>query len=131
MEGTAAILSGWRLHKQGATWLPYLLFGIIGVLAGLLAMVWPGLTMVILVYMIGFWAVFGGISEIFMGISIRKTVERWWIMLFSGIISVLFGLLVIYSPFEGILMMIWCLAGFMLLIGIMGLLFAFRLKSQN
>lgn len=129
LEGLAALISGWRLHKQGATWWPYLLFGIIGILAGLLAMAWPGLTMIVLVYLIGIWAIFGGISEIFMGASLRKTVDRWWIMLLAGIISVLFGMLVIYSPFEGMLMMIWCLAGFMLVIGIIGLIFAFRLKK--
>ena len=129
MEGAAAIYSGWQLHKRGNTWWPYLLFGIVGILAGFAAVVWPGVTMIVLVYLIGLWAIFGGMSEIFMAVGLRNDLDRWWVMLLSGIVSVLFGMLVLYAPFEGMLAMIWCLAGFALIIGIFSLFFAFRLKS--
>ena len=128
LEGASAIAAAWRLHKQRAAWWPCLLFGIIGILAGALAVVWPGLTMLVLVYMIGIWAIVGGISEIFMSVSLRKSLDYWWWMLLAGICGVLFGMLILYAPIEGILMMIWCLAGFTLFSGILSLLLAFQLK---
>lgn len=130
-DGLATISTGWRLHRQGIRWWPYLLFGIIGILAGMVAIIWPGITIVILVYVIGLWAIFGGVSEVFAALSIKREFDRWWIMLLSGILSVIFGLLIIASPFEGMLVMIWFLAGFTLLVGIFLLIFALRLKSAN
>ncbi|MBQ4133674.1 MAG: HdeD family acid-resistance protein [Desulfovibrionaceae bacterium] len=131
VEGVSAIIGGWRLRKQGGTWWPYLLFGVVGIVAGLLAAAWPGLTMVVLVYIIGIWAVISGMSEIFMSVNLRRTIDRWWLLLLSGIVGVLFGVFLLYAPLEGMLMMIWCLAGFALALGIFSLIFAFRLRKGN
>ncbi len=54
LEGGSALGIGWRLHKSGARWWPYVLFGGIGILAGVIALVWPGITAFALIYIIGF-----------------------------------------------------------------------------
>lgn len=128
MEGITALVTGWRMHKQGNKAWPYFLFGAIGIIAGLLAFVWPGLTSMVLVFMIGIWAIFGGMSEIIMSVGVRKQVDRWWILLLSGIISVLFGMFILYAPLEGMLTIIWVLAGFTLAIGIISIILAVQLK---
>lgn len=129
MEGITFLVTGWGMRKQGSLAWPYFLFGALGVLAGMAAFAWPGMTSIILVYIIGIWAVFGGVSEIFMAVGSRKHVERWWVLLLSGIISVLFGVFLMYAPLEGMLALVWVLAGFLVVIGVICLVFAVQLKK--
>ena len=86
-DGVFALATGWRLHKRGARWWPYLLFGVIGVLAGFLTLVWPAITAIVLIYIVGFWALFGGISQIAAAVRLRKEIEGEWLLALAGVFS--------------------------------------------
>ena len=128
MEGVTFLVSGWGMRKQGSKAWPYFLFGAIGVLAGIAAFAWPGMTSIVLIYLIGIWAIFGGMSEIFMAVGSRREVDRWWVLLLSGVISVLFGMFLLYAPLEGMLALVWVLAAFLMALGVICLVFAVQLK---
>jgi uncharacterized membrane protein HdeD (DUF308 family) len=58
--------------------------GVLGVLAGLVAFFSPGMTALVLLYVIAAWAIFTGILKVAMAISLRREIENEWLMVLSG-----------------------------------------------
>ena len=130
-DGVFALMAGWRLHKRGARWWPYLLFGVIGILAGFLTLVWPAITAIVLIYIVGFWALFGGISQIAAAIRLRKDIEGEWLLALAGVFSAIFGLLILFRPLpEGVLAIAWLVGFFAIVIGILQLMLAFKVRKD-
>ena len=102
--------------------------GSCGILAGVLAFAWPGVTALVLLLFIAIWAIIIGVMQIWGAIQLRKEIEGEWLLILSGLLSVAFGVLLILLPAAGLLTVVW-------LIGIYGLVFgagltalAFRLR---
>lgn len=102
--------------------------GLLGIAAGIVAFLWPGLTAFALIVMIGAWAVAIGVLEIIGAIWMRKEIEGEWLLIATGIISVLFGLAILLRPGVGALALAWAIGAFALLSGLLHIAFAFRLK---
>jgi uncharacterized membrane protein HdeD (DUF308 family) len=94
-----------------------ILQGVLGVIIGIAAFIWPGITAVALLYLIGAWAVITGIIEIVAGINMRKEIRGEGWMIASGVLSVILGILLMLWPFEGIIAVA-------LLIGIYALIYS-------
>ena len=118
------------MHKSGMRWWPYLLFGLLGIVAGAVVFVWPQISMLVLVYVIAFWAVFGGISEVMAAIRLRKVIKNEWALVLSGIVSIIFGILVWIEPFEGLVALVWLIGAFTLCMGIISFALAWNLRKQ-
>lgn len=130
VDGGLALFTGWNMHRQGARWWPYLVFGVVGIVAGLISLAWPGITVIVLVYTVAFWAIFGGISQILAAIRLRKEIEGEWALVLGGVVAVLFGVLLLARPLpEAIVTVTWVIGFFALMMGIFTLSLAFRLKS--
>ena len=80
-----------------------LIEGVIGIIAGVLTFAWPAITAFVLLYLIAFWAIFTGIFEIIAAIRLRKAISNEWLLLLMGVLSLLFGLLILYAPGTGAL----------------------------
>ena len=80
-----------------------LIEGVIGIIAGVLTFAWPAITAFVLLYLIAFWAIFTGIFEIIAAIRLRKAISNQWLLLLMGVLSLLFGLLILYAPGTGAL----------------------------
>jgi uncharacterized membrane protein HdeD (DUF308 family) len=104
------------------------LIGLLGIAAGTVAFLWPGLTAFALVIMIGAWAVTIGVLEIIGAIWLRHEIEDEWLLIAAGILSVLFGLALLLRPAIGALALAWAVGAFALLSGVLHVAFAFRLK---
>jgi uncharacterized membrane protein HdeD (DUF308 family) len=104
--------------------------GIVGVLAGLVAFAWPGLTALALLMLIAAWAIVSGIFEIVGAIRLRKEIDNEWLLILHGVISVLFGLFVWSQPGEGALAIIWVIGAYAIIAGIILCVLAFRLRSH-
>src|SRR5918994_4718879 len=112
----------------------WLLFveGIAGILVGLIAFVLPQLTALLLLYLIAAWAIITGISEIAMAIRLRQQITGEWALIIGGAFSVLFGvILVVVSPFAGLLSLIWLIGVYALAFGILMLITAFSVRGGN
>ena len=77
-----------------------LIEGVIGIAAGILIFAWPAITAIVLLYVIAFWAIFTGVFEIIAGIR-RKVITNEWLLLVVGVLSLLFGILILLAPGVG------------------------------
>jgi uncharacterized membrane protein HdeD (DUF308 family) len=104
-----------------------LLEGIVGIAVGILTFVWPGITALTLLYFIAAWAIITGIFEIAAAVQLRKEIEGEWLLAFSGIASMIFGLLLVVFPGASALAVVWLIGAYSLLFGILLLALTFRL----
>lgn len=103
--------------------------GILGIAAGIVTFVWPGMTTLILIVFIGAWSLARGVFEIIDAIRLRKEIENEWTLALMGVLSVLFGLAVLIAPAAGALALIWVIGAYAVVLGI--LLVALSLKLRN
>jgi uncharacterized membrane protein HdeD (DUF308 family) len=122
-----AAISGERADMGSRWWLAAI--GIIGVLAGAMTFLWPGVTTLVLLTFIAVWALAGGVLQIWGAIMLRKEMRHEWLPILSGILSMLFGALLIATPAAGAVALVWTVGWFALLSGILNVIFAFRLRN--
>jgi uncharacterized membrane protein HdeD (DUF308 family) len=106
-----------------------ILEGIVGIIAGILTFAWPGITAMVLLYLVAFWAIFTGVLEIVAGIRLREvlTGEIWLILM--GVLSLLFGLFILIFPGAGALTLLFWIGAYALVFGFMLIVLAFRLRG--
>ena len=104
--------------------------GILGVSAGVLTFFYPGITALSLLVVIAWWAIITGIFEIATAIKLRKEISNEWLLILSGALSVVFGVLCIAMPGAGALSITWLIGAYALVFGILLLALAIRLKGM-
>jgi uncharacterized membrane protein HdeD (DUF308 family) len=130
VDGIFAIVAAVRAAGREARWWLLLIEGVLGVLAGLVAAFWPGLTALALLYFIAAWAIVTGILEIVAAIRLRREIEGEWALGLSGVLSVLFGVLLAVIPAPaGLLSLVWLIGAYALAFGVLLLVLAFRVRS--
>jgi uncharacterized membrane protein HdeD (DUF308 family) len=105
--------------------------GLIGIAAGLVTFMWPGITAILLVLFIGAWAVVHGIFEIIGAIQLRKEIDNEWMLILGGALSVLFGAVVLIAPGAGALGLVWVIATYSIIFGILFVALALRLRTHR
>jgi uncharacterized membrane protein HdeD (DUF308 family) len=128
-DGISTIAGAVQNRKRGRNWGLLMLMGIVSLLVGFVTLIFPGLTAIYLILFIGFRAVFDGILTIVAAIRLRKEIENEGLMIFEGIISILFGAWVILRPGRGALALVWLIALFALVAGILLISLAFKAKG--
>jgi uncharacterized membrane protein HdeD (DUF308 family) len=130
IEGILAIVAGIRAAERHERWWPMVLEGVAGVLAGVLTFVWPAITAVILLYLIAFWALTTGILKIVSAVRVRRHVSGEWLHGLNGLVSVLFGLVLLIVPGLGLLVIVWWIAAYAVVRGVLATVLAFRLRRH-
>jgi uncharacterized membrane protein HdeD (DUF308 family) len=105
--------------------------GICGILAGLLAFAWPGVTALVLLLFIAIWAIIIGVMQIWGAIQLRKEIEGEWLLILSGLLSVAFGVLLLVQPGAGALALVWIIGWYAILAGCIYIALAFRLRKHK
>jgi uncharacterized membrane protein HdeD (DUF308 family) len=108
---------------------PLLVEGIVGIVAGIVTFMWPGITAMFLLYLIAFWAILTGVLEIVAGIRLREVMADEMLLILMGVISTLFGILIIIFPGAGALAIIIWIGAYAVVFGIILIVLAFRLRS--
>ncbi|PRY42274.1 HdeD family acid-resistance protein [Umezawaea tangerina] len=103
--------------------------GALGVVAGLVALFWPGITALALLVVIAVWAVVGGVLEIVTAVRLRKVIEHERFLALSGVLSVVLGLILLSTPGTGALALVVMIGGFAILWGIVLVLLSLRLRK--
>jgi len=132
VDGVFAIVGVFGGTRGGTPRWLLLIEGIAGILAGLIAFVLPGLTALLLLYLVAAWAIFTGIFEIATALRLRREIRGEWALIIGGALSVLFGvILVVVSPFAGLLSLIWLIGIYAIAFGILMLVTAFSVRGGN
>jgi uncharacterized membrane protein HdeD (DUF308 family) len=130
VDGVFAIVAGLRAGSGTHKWL-LLAEGALGILAGLIAVFWPGVTAVFLLYIIAFWAVFGGLLRIVSAVLLRREIDNEWTMALSGALWVLLGIVLFVLPGAGLVSLSWLIGIFALGAGITLIALALRVRGQS
>ena len=110
-------------------WGRLLLSGILGVTIGILTFIWPRITALALLILIAARALIVGIFEIVAAIQLRKEMTGEWLLGLSGILSILFGVLLVLQPASGAVAIVWLIGVYAIVFGILIFLLALRIKS--
>ncbi|MGH8468650.1 MAG: HdeD family acid-resistance protein [Gammaproteobacteria bacterium] len=131
LDGVCTMVSTVRSDKREKRWWLFLFQGIAGIIVGIMAFIWPGITALALLYIIAAWAIVTGIFEIVAAVQLRKEIEGEWLLGLSGIASVVFGALLVGFPGAGALAVLWIIGAYSILLGILLMILAFRLRQRN
>jgi uncharacterized membrane protein HdeD (DUF308 family) len=112
----AALLVGGSLVRERRVWL--LVEGVAGIAAGVIAFLWPGITALVLLYLIAAWAIATGILEIAAAVWLRRELRGEWLLALGGVVSVLFGVFLIVRPGEGAIAVVWLIGLFAIVFGV-------------
>jgi uncharacterized membrane protein HdeD (DUF308 family) len=123
--GTAAF-GGDRAAAGRRGWL--IVEGIAGILIGILTFVWPGITTLVLLWLIAAWALLTGVLEIVAAVRLRREIQGEWLLALSGALSVLFGILLAVWPAAGALTVVLLIGGFAVVFGVVLVVLGLRLR---
>jgi uncharacterized membrane protein HdeD (DUF308 family) len=128
-DGVLAIISAIRRDRPGDRWWLLLLEGIAGIAAGVVTLIWPGITALVLLYVIAAWALVTGVLEIAAAIRLRKAIKGEWLLVLSGILSVALGVMLVLWPGPGALALVIWIGAFTFVFGALLLALGLRLRS--
>src|ERR1700745_3030607 len=121
---------GLMLHALAKHWWVLLLRGICAILFGVLTFAWPGITALVLLLFIAGWAIATGILQIVGAIRLRKEIENEWLLIASGVLSVIFGLILVVQPGIRAFALLYVSGIYASLYGILEIWLSLRLRSH-
>ncbi len=127
VDGVFAVVAGIR-GTGGRRWV-LIIEGILSVLAGIVALLWPGITALALLYVIAFWAIFTGVAEMIAAVALRREMAGEWALFLVGILSVIFGIILAVLPGVGLLSLVWLIGLYALAVGGALIVLAFRVRG--
>jgi uncharacterized membrane protein HdeD (DUF308 family) len=128
VTGFGHLAEGWRIAEhRGRSW-PFAVMGVLGIVAGVLAALIPGITILGLILLLGAWLVTSGIMEVYTAWRIRDEVTGEWILALIGVLRTIVGLIVLAMPIVGALLTVTLMAVWAILAGIAALSLGLRLR---
>lgn len=105
--------------------------GLLGVAAGVLTFLWPGITALVLLVFIAAWSIMSGIFQIIGAIQLRREIDNEWLLVVAGLMSVVFGILLLVWPATGLLALVWLIGTYAVLYGALLVGLALRLRKHR
>ncbi len=130
-DGVMAIIVGFQRKSDDDSWWSWALDGFLSIVIGLMALFWPEATALAFVIWMAAWAVVAGIFRIIAAIRLRKEIEGEWALGLSGLLMVIWGVLMALIPAAGLLSLAWLIGVFTLLIGGVMVVLSFRLRGMR
>ena len=110
----------WLLALRGAT----------AVIFGILAFLWPGITLQVLVILFGAYVLVDGISSLITGISNRSTNDRWWVMVLEGLAGVAAGIIAFIWTDVTAVVLLYIIAAWAIITGVLEIVAAVSLRKE-
>ena len=129
VDGAMALTTGIAARRAGEHDWSLVMAGVSGLVAGITACVWPGVTLVLLVAIMAVWALVRGALEIAAAIRLRHVLPRAWLLAASGTASILFGVLLLLLPVIGLVALVYFIGAAALVFGILAIALALHLRS--
>jgi uncharacterized membrane protein HdeD (DUF308 family) len=126
------ILGAWLAiqgRKEVEDWWVFLLWGLAGIVIGVLAFAKPDLTALALLFYIAVWAIATGVLEIVAAVRLRKVISGEWWLILAGLLSVAFGVWLVAQPDKGALAVLYAIGIYAVVFGVLLVILAFRVRS--
>ena len=127
--GLLGVWSAIAKRRDNRHWWLLLLWGLVGIVVGVMTFIMPGITGLVLLMYIAAWAVITGVLQIVAAIRLRKEIKGEWLMILSGLVSVAFGVLLFLQPGAGALAVAWIIAAYAFIFGVLMVLLAFKVRK--
>lgn len=128
-DGVFGIVSAVRAAREHERWGYLLVEGLVDIAVAAIAVVWPGITVVTFVFLVAFWAVLTGVLELMAAFRLDFIDGRGW-LIFGGIVSILYGVLLFVAPMIGAVVLTWWLGAYALVFGVSLVMLAFKLHAR-
>jgi uncharacterized membrane protein HdeD (DUF308 family) len=130
-DGIIALVAAFRIRDRGKPFWALVVVGILGIAAGILTFIWPGMTAIVLLAFIAAWSLVMGIFQIIAAVRLRKSIENEWLLGLSGLLSVIFGVLMLINPGAGALAVIWVIGAYAIVFGVLLIALGFKVRSET
>jgi uncharacterized membrane protein HdeD (DUF308 family) len=130
VDGILGIVAAVRAASRHERWGLLVLEGIADIAVGVIAFIWPGLTAVAFVLMLAAWSIVTGILVIVAALRLNPAYGRGWLV-FSGVVSLLFGIALVIAPLIGLVVLTWWLGAYAVVFGIALLVLGFKLRGHR
>src|SRR6266581_2267311 len=133
--GMFAVISGITavaaaLRNTGEQGWGFLLFeGILSILAGTVSLAWPGITALAFLHLLAAWAILTGILEVASPLSFPMSGGRAVLTVLTGVVSIIFGILIASQPSSGLLAVVWLIGVYAFVFGVMYIVVYFQSRS--
>jgi uncharacterized membrane protein HdeD (DUF308 family) len=131
VDGIFRIVGAVVGHASDPDWGWHLVIGILGIIVAFLTFHLPGITALALVIYIAAWVLMVGIAEIALAVKLRREITGEWFLILMGLISVVFAVLLLWNPVVGAAALIWLIAWYAVVFGVLAVIFGFRLRSRR
>ena len=129
LEGALVVLMG-IMGIRGTRYTgAFLAEGAFGIVAGLVALAWPGVTALVLLYVVAIWAILSGLAEVIAAVALRREIEGEWVLFLVGVLSVVLGVAMAVLPGVGVLSLIWLVGLYALAVGVALIVLALRVRG--
>ncbi|HST89000.1 MAG TPA: HdeD family acid-resistance protein, partial [Ktedonobacterales bacterium] len=129
VDGIFALLGAIRAIESNRRFGALLFQGIVGVIIGILTFIRPGITGLVLLYLIAFWAIVTGVFEIIEAVEMRRVIRNEWLLILSGALSVIFGVVIFFAPVTGALAVVVIIGIYAIIFGALLIGLGLRLRS--
>ena len=131
IDGVGSLIAGWSGRGRDRGWWLEILEGLVSLVAGAIALVFPTYAAEILVVLIAAWAIVTGAVEIYLAIRLRERIDNEIWMALAGVASILFGVILFLFPGAGALSLVWLIGSFGIAFGVFLVLLGWRLRGIN
>jgi uncharacterized membrane protein HdeD (DUF308 family) len=129
IDGIFRVVGAIGHRASDPDWGWHIVIGIIGIIVGLLTFHAPQITALALVIYIAAWALMIGASEIALAVKLRREIKGEWFLILMGLASIVFAILLLWNPVAGAAAVIWLIAWYEVVLGVLAIFFGFRLRS--
>nr|WP_246728526.1 HdeD family acid-resistance protein [Microvirga terricola] len=130
VDGIFGIVAAVRAASANQRWGLLVLEGLVDIAVGVIAFMWPGLTVLFFITLMAIWSLITGVLMIASAFKLNREYGRGW-LIFSGIVSILFGIALLVAPLVGAVVLTWWLGAYALVFGISLIVLAFKLKGHH
>jgi uncharacterized membrane protein HdeD (DUF308 family) len=130
VDGVAGIISAVRAIRKKDRWGLLLFEGLLNIVVGIAAFLWPGITVIAFVLLVAAWAIVSGALMTAAGFRLNGAHGRWWLVL-GGLLSLAYGALLVATPLIGAVVLTWWMGAYALAFGVALVVFSFKLRSRQ
>jgi uncharacterized membrane protein HdeD (DUF308 family) len=131
IDGLFRVVGAIGHRASDPDWGWHIVIGIVGIIVGLLTFHAPQITALALIIYIAAWALMIGATEIAFAIKLRREIKGEWFLILMGLASIVFAILLLWNPIAGAAAVIWLIAWYAVVLGILAIFFGFRLRSLS